>query len=42
MDGWQAPDCRSRHWRRLPIVVIALLGAIATYIDNYYTESVGQ
>src|SRR5271165_2499298 len=23
-------------------VVIALLGAIATYIDNYYTESVGQ
>jgi ABC-type multidrug transport system fused ATPase/permease subunit len=23
-------------------VLIALLGAIATYIDNYYTESVGQ
>jgi len=23
-------------------VVIALLGALATYIDNYYTESVGQ
>jgi len=23
-------------------VVIALLGAIATYVDNYYTESVGQ
>jgi subfamily B ATP-binding cassette protein MsbA len=26
----------------LAFVVIALLGAIATYIDNYYTESVGQ
>jgi ABC-type multidrug transport system fused ATPase/permease subunit len=24
------------------IVVIAVLGSIATYIDNYYTESVGQ
>jgi subfamily B ATP-binding cassette protein MsbA len=24
------------------VVVIALLGALATYIDNYYTESVGQ
>ncbi len=23
-------------------VIIALLGAVATYIDNYYTESVGQ
>jgi ABC-type multidrug transport system fused ATPase/permease subunit len=23
-------------------VLIALLGAVATYIDNYYTESVGQ
>src|SRR5271165_533378 len=23
-------------------VVIALLGALASYIDNYYTESVGQ
>lgn len=23
-------------------VIIALLGALATYIDNYYTESVGQ
>jgi subfamily B ATP-binding cassette protein MsbA len=26
----------------LAYVVIALLGALATYIDNYYTESVGQ
>ncbi len=26
----------------LAFVVIALLGAIASYIDNYYTESVGQ
>ena len=26
----------------LAFVVIALLGAIATYVDNYYTESVGQ
>ena len=26
----------------LAFVVIALLGAVATYIDNYYTESVGQ
>src|SRR5208337_1044789 len=26
----------------LAFVVIAVLGAIATYIDNYYTESVGQ
>jgi subfamily B ATP-binding cassette protein MsbA len=26
----------------LATVVIALLGALATYIDNYYTESVGQ
>ncbi len=26
----------------LAVVVIALLGALATYIDNYYTESVGQ
>jgi subfamily B ATP-binding cassette protein MsbA len=24
------------------VVVIAALGALATYIDNYYTESVGQ
>ena len=24
------------------IVIIALMGAIADYIDNYYTESVGQ
>jgi ABC-type multidrug transport system fused ATPase/permease subunit len=24
------------------IVVIAVLGSIATYVDNYYTESVGQ
>src|SRR6516165_8677721 len=23
-------------------VIIALLGALATYVDNYYTESVGQ
>ena len=29
-------------WRRWLFVVIALLGALATYIDNYYTESVGQ
>jgi ABC-type multidrug transport system fused ATPase/permease subunit len=26
----------------LATVIIALLGALATYIDNYYTESVGQ
>ncbi len=26
----------------LATIVIAVLGAIATYIDNYYTESVGQ
>jgi ABC-type multidrug transport system fused ATPase/permease subunit len=26
----------------LAVIVIALLGALATYIDNYYTESVGQ
>ena len=26
----------------LAFVLIAVLGAIATYIDNYYTESVGQ
>jgi subfamily B ATP-binding cassette protein MsbA len=26
----------------LAFVVIAVLGAIATYVDNYYTESVGQ
>src|SRR6202044_2910458 len=24
------------------VVVIAIVGAIAAYIDNYYTESVGQ
>ena len=23
-------------------VIIAILGAVASYIDNYYTESVGQ
>ena len=26
----------------LAVVVIAILGAIAGYIDNYYTESVAQ
>ena len=26
----------------LAFIVIALLGAVASYIDNYYTESVGQ
>jgi len=26
----------------IAFVIIAVLGAIATYIDNYYTESVGQ
>ncbi len=26
----------------LAVAVIALLGALATYVDNYYTESVGQ
>ena len=26
----------------LAFVIIAVLGALATYIDNYYTESVGQ
>ena len=26
----------------LAVIIIALLGALASYIDNYYTESVGQ
>jgi ABC-type multidrug transport system fused ATPase/permease subunit len=26
----------------LGVIVIAVIGAVATYIDNYYTESVGQ
>src|SRR5262249_38730731 len=26
----------------IAIVLIAVLGAVASYIDNYYTESVGQ
>ncbi len=26
----------------LAFILIAVIGAIATYIDNYYTESVGQ
>ncbi len=26
----------------LAVVIIALLGALASYVDNYYTESVGQ
>src|SRR5580704_6305530 len=26
----------------LAVVIIAVLGALASYIDNYYTESVGQ
>ncbi len=26
----------------LGVVIIAVVGAVATYIDNYYTESVGQ
>ncbi|MFM7144429.1 MAG: ABC transporter transmembrane domain-containing protein, partial [Alphaproteobacteria bacterium] len=26
----------------ISVVLIALFGAIATYVDNYYTESVGQ
>ena len=26
----------------IAVVLIALVGAIATYVDNYYTESVGQ
>jgi ABC-type multidrug transport system fused ATPase/permease subunit len=26
----------------LGVVIIAIVGAVATYIDNYYTESVGQ
>ena len=29
-------------WAGVAIVLIALVGGIATYIDNYYTESVGQ
>ena len=32
---------RGRRPRRC-IVLIAVLGAVASYIDNYYTESVGQ
>ena len=26
----------------LATIVIAVLGSVADYIDNYYTESVGQ
>ena len=33
---------RSRRWRRVSMVLIAALGGIASYVDNYYTESVGQ
>ncbi|OAI41389.1 ABC transporter [Verrucomicrobia bacterium SCGC AG-212-E04] len=29
-------------WAGVAIVLIALIGGIATYIDNYFTESVGQ
>ena len=29
-------------WAGVSIILIALVGGIATYIDNYYTESVGQ
>ena len=29
-------------WAGVSIILIALIGGIATYIDNYYTESVGQ
>lgn len=29
-------------WAALAYVAIALLGAVASYVDNYYTESVGQ
>ena len=29
-------------WAGVSIILIALFGGIASYIDNYYTESVGQ
>ena len=29
-------------WAGISLVLIALVGGIAAYIDNYYTESVGQ
>jgi ABC-type multidrug transport system fused ATPase/permease subunit len=29
-------------WAGVSIILIALVGGVATYIDNYYTESVGQ
>ena len=32
----------SPRWLPLAFVLIAIIGAIASYIDNYYTESVGQ
>ena len=29
-------------WAGVSIILIAVVGGVATYIDNYYTESVGQ
>ncbi len=31
-----------RRWRRLAVVCIAILNAAASYLANYFTESVGQ
>ncbi len=40
---WTAAiSCRLPDWRHWPSSLIALFGAVASYIDNYYTESVGQ
>ena len=41
LDGRQAPDAHRRD-RRPRLCSDRGAGAIATYIDNYYTESVGQ
>ena len=50
--GLAALGPRSAHWPRArwasrasppsPLILIAVIGGVATYIDNYYTESVGQ
>ena len=38
----QGSKMQVAEFAALAFVLIALLGAIASYIDNYYTESVGQ
>ncbi|MET0231112.1 MAG: ABC transporter ATP-binding protein [Rhodanobacteraceae bacterium] len=51
LPGWMAwvhdlPGGASRMglaiWCALTVIAIALVGGIASYIDNYYTETVGQ